>query len=501
MEQYGDGVHDDTPSIQDAINYALKNKVGRLIFPNGNYRITKTIEITQDERLFNLELKGYGAPHLIPDLELFSGDYLLKVTSNITDQDQNKMKRYLTIKDIVIGSNNDNDLANCTGVFIEQQQFLNLDNVRIRGFKKSGLILRDIFDSMVHNVRILNCGDIKGENPQNEHYALMLQGDKLDNVNATKFYGLQIERCPLILKIQSKIRHCEFTDCKFEQNADNHTNLSTIFIDGRAGENTFTNCQFVKNTRGGNNDNQYFIESSNATSYSESAQFFVLFNGCMFTCSPKASNTGHWLNVDGATIVNNIFNHCGGNGNGLYAFRLVANNIFKNNKVFITSWNTNTFRLIGKDNLIKDNIISYMAGDNIDSGVFLSADSTQLNIIEGNNIKNNPKDPYAIAGTSLGKMIIRNNLGREKTIISVANGEPVLLYGSDILEINHNNPCTIFQIKFGYHGQKLKVFFKQAGHSINHNPDYIYLKGQTGYTVKANEIIEFLNIDGVWYQQ
>lgn len=335
-------------------------------------------------------------PHINARLEEFHGDYLIKITSNITDRDQNKMKRYITLKDIVIGQNGDNDLANCTGLYMDQMQHIKLDNVIIRGFKKSGLILRDIYDSMVHNVRILNCGDLKNENNKNEDYAVMLQGD-IDNVNATKFYGLHIERCPLMLKIQSKIRHNQFTDCKFEQTVANYTNLPPIFIDGRSGENTFTNCQFVKNSKEGNNANQYFVETSAATSYSESAQFFVLFNGCIFTCSPKASNTGHWLNVDGATIVNCHFNHCGGNANGLYAFRLLANNIFKNNKVYMTSWNVNTFRIAGENNLIKDNIINYMAMDNIDAGVFLSMDSIYpRNVIEGNNIKNNPFNPYSI---------------------------------------------------------------------------------------------------------
>lgn len=497
----GDGVTDDTEAFQSAIDFCLDNNVGCLVIPNGNYLISKTIVITQDERLFNFEIKGEGSPHIIPSLNNFTGDYLIKATSNITDNDQNKMKRYLTIRDIVFGSNNDNDLANCTGVFIEQMQFLNIDNVRIRGFKKSGLILRDIFDSMCHNVRILNCGDLFNENSANEDYALMLQGGDLDNVNATHFYGLQIERCPLLLKIQSKIRHNQFTDSKFEQNADNYTEFAPIFIDGRSGENTFTNCQFVKNSEGGNNINQYFVQSSNATSYSESAQFFVLFNGCMFTCSPKANNSGHWLNVDGAVITNNQFNHCGGNANGLYSFRLVANNIFKNNKVYVTSWNSNTFRISGEDNLIKDNIITYMAKENIDAGVFLSMDSMYPdNVIEGNNIKNDPFEPYAVPDKYFDGVILRNNVGREKTVISTANGEPNLLYGSDILVIDHTNVNTIYKINFGYNGQRIKVYFKQAGHSINHNPDYIYMKNEQGYTVKANEVIEFINIDNVWYQ-
>lgn len=97
-------------------------------------------------------------------------------------------------------------------------------------------------------------------------------------------------------------------------------------------------------------------------------------------------------------------------------------------------------------------------------------------------------------------MVIRNNIGREKTVINAPNGEPVLLYGSDLLSIEHDTPTVIYQIKFGYHGQKLRVYFKHAGHGINHNPNYIYMKNQSGYTVNANEIIEFLNINGVWYQ-
>ena len=496
----GDGIHDDTPNFQEAINYALKNKVGRLIVPNGTYLITRTLEVTQEDRLFNLEIKGYGSPHIKPSLTGFHGDYLFKVTSNIEDNNQNKMKRYLTIKDIVFGSNDDFEFADCTGVYIEQQQFLNLDNVRIRGFKRSGLILNDIFDSMCHNVRILNCGDVLNEDSTKEDYALVLQG-QMDNVNATKFYGLQIERCPLLMFIKKATRHNQFTDCKFEQNADNYTSKPPIYISGESGENTFTNCQFVKNSRGGNNDNQYFIESTPATSYSVSAQLSVLLNGCMFTCSSKALGTGHWINLDNATIVNNHFNQCGGNANNMYAIKLQSNNIFKGNKVYITSYNANTFNVEGNNNLIQDNFINYMAGENIDAGVFLKMNANyERNIIEGNNIKGNPKDPYSIPSDYFDKTILRNNVGYEKTIINNVIGEPILLYGSDVLVIDHSPVNTIYKFKFGYNGQRLKVYFKQAGHGINHNPDYIYMKNESGYTVKANEVIEFLNIDGVWYQ-
>lgn len=494
----GDGVSDDTSSFQQAIDYALENNIGRLIIPDGTYLITRTLELYETDRLLSLEIKGYGAPHIIPHLEDFRGDYLFKITNkSLTTND---FKRYLTIKDIVLGHPGDNDLANCGGMYAEQIQFLNLDNVMIRGFKKSGLILRDVFDSMVHNVRLLNIGDILGESPTSQDYALILQGE-IDNVNATKFYGLHIERAPLMLKIQSKIRHCQFTDCKFEQTVPNYSPYSTIFVDGRSGENTFTNCQFVKNSNGGNNDGQYFVEGSPAQSYSESAQFFCLLDGCMFTCAPGARNSGHWLNVDGFTIVNSQFNHCGGTASGLYSFRLQANNIFKNNKVFVTSWNTNTFRITGDNNLIKDNFITYMAGANIDSGAFLSMDNTLTrNIIEGNNIKNKPFSAYAIPGNNLGDNVIRNNVGYEKTTIDSENGEPILLYGSDLLVINYNKPTPIYQIKYGYNGQRLKVYFKYEGHTINHNPDYIYLKNKTAYAPKEHEVVEFVKVNNVWYQ-
>lgn len=496
----GDGCTDDTLCIQKAINDCLDKGIGQLLFPGGSYLVTSPIEITHSKRLLCFELKGQGMAQIKPSISRFKGDSVFKVTSNITDNDLNKMKRYLSIKDLIIGNHDDNGFVNTSGLYIEQMQFLNLDNVMIRGFKQKGLILRDVFDSIVHNVRVINCGDIRGENPSNEDYAVLLQGE-IDNVNAVHFYGLQVERCPLMLKIQSRIRHCQFTDCKFEQTTANYTNLSPIFVDGRSGENIFTNCQFVKNTNGGNNTKQYFIETSEATSYNESAQFNLLINGCMFTCAPNGRNTGHWLNVDGSTITNNQFNHCAGNEEGLFAFRLLANNIFTNNKVFVTSWNTNTFRIMGGYNQIKDNVITYTAGSNVNAGVFLSMDVLHLgNVIEGNIIKNNPYQPYALPGTTLGNLIIRNNVGKEITKITQPVGEPVLLYGSDILVIEHSTPTPIYQIKYGYNGQKLSVYSKHGGHTINHNTSHIYLKEQAPYITKAGEVIEFVNIDGVWYQ-
>lgn len=494
----GDGLCDESASFQKAIDFCLENRVGKLIIPSGNYRIHNTLEITLKDRYFNFEIVGEGYPHILPITENFNGDYLLHIKANA--KTMNDFKRYLTIRDIVFGHDGDNTQADITAIFMQETQYVNFDNIMIRGFKKSGLILRDVFDSMFHNVRILNCGDVSGTNTTEETYAMILQGD-LDNTNACHFYGLHIENSPLMLKIQSKNRHNTFTDCKFEQTKGNFTEFSPIFIDGRSGENIFSNCMFVKNSLDGNNENQYMITTSEATNIGLSTMFHALFKGCMFACSTSAKNTGHWFNVDCCVIESCIFHNTGGNGNGFGGFRFVANNIFKNNKVYMTSWNTNTFKIKGENNMIKDNIISYMAGDEINAGSFLEMDSAYANnVIEGNNIKGNPFSPYVMSDSYFGNTIIRNNVPHTKTIISTANGEPVILYGSDVMVIDYKGTLPIYKFRYGYNGQHLKVLFTDELKTLMHNDSALVLKGGTNYTPQANEVVEFVNYNGIWYQ-
>lgn len=52
----GDGVTDDTQSIQDAIDYAYNNGIEEVYIPLGEYKITKTLNL-----YFNLKLKGAGS--------------------------------------------------------------------------------------------------------------------------------------------------------------------------------------------------------------------------------------------------------------------------------------------------------------------------------------------------------------------------------------------------------------------------------------------------------
>ena len=53
----GDGVADDTESVQAAVDAAVKAKGGRVHFPSGSYRLTKTITIASSDRL---DLTGDG---------------------------------------------------------------------------------------------------------------------------------------------------------------------------------------------------------------------------------------------------------------------------------------------------------------------------------------------------------------------------------------------------------------------------------------------------------
>ena len=492
---FGNGVNDDYNFLQNAIDYCLSFKIPKLIILRGTYMLSQTIKILKPtNKYINFEIEGQYYPTFTP-LANFTGDYLFEINSDITSM--NDCMRYLSMKNLLLGTNDDFTFYNINGFQISELQYGNFENITVKNFKKQGVLIRDVYDSVFNNLKILNCGDINHELDNNTFYALDLQGS-LDNVNACHFIACQVERCPLLLRIGAKSRHNQFTDSKFEQNAINYSSNAIIAIDSYSAENTFTNCQFVKNQM--DTSHKYFIYSIGNHEYHQSAKFFCKLDGCMFTAA-RNFDTQLYLNVDGFTIVNCQFNNCAGYSN-VYPFVFHNENIFTNNKLIFKNSNTNVFSIIGNNNIISNNIIE-LQNENPSEGAFLTADSEfSGNIFTNNTLKGAFSQPYSISPQNLGDNIFKNNYPFKALNIDATSGTlPALYFGTDVFVLKNTAQQTTYtNFRFAYNHQVLKIINLGNQTIIKHDTSKIVLKSGADVTLNTNDSITLIFIDGIWYE-
>lgn len=457
--------------------------------------LSKTIEIVKpDNKYVNFIIEGINYPTIKP-LDTFTGEYMLVVKSNITTM--NDCMRYFGLKNILFGVNDDTTFYDMNGLLISQAQYVNIENVTVKNFKKQSVIIKDVYDSTINNLKILNCGDVENLLENNTFYALELQSS-LDNVNACHFNSLHIERCPLLLKIGARCRHNQFISSKFEQTVKNNTTNAVIAIEGESGENTFTDCQFVKNAV--DDEAKYFIYGRGNKSYHVSSKFFCKIEGGMFTCAVEPEKN-LLLNIDGFIINNCQFNNVAGT-NSMFPFEFNSENIFTNNKIICKSKNSNLISIAGNSNIIKSNIFEYI-DEEPSSGVFLHMqDGVKGNIFNDNDILGKYYQPYSKSNPYLEENIFNNNYPFKKIKVDSSSGTlPAMLMGSNVIVLANTSQLTEYSnFRFAYNGQKIILINKGNQVSILHNPSKIVLKEQSNKTLNNGDSLELLNIDNVWYE-
>ena len=351
----GDGVTDDTSNVQSAINELIKNEnTSCLILNSGKYLLSSTITIRKNDNnsYLNKTIKGENQAYFTV-ASSFAGTSLIDIDGKVANLSQtDDMIKYLKLENINI-QDRTTPLQDITGISIKSCQFINLNDVYIHSCKKHGLYLQDVYDSMVYNCKLIRCG-FYDTNVDVNNCALMLTGN-YDNVNATKFYGLQIEFFNTALQIVSG-RHNQFTDCKFETgNYPNLGSVQRIYIGNLAIENTFTNCQFVKGAKDQTDDSGYFINSQTGKLPQPISKFYNKFDGCMFLAGTSLS--GRWFACNNTIITNSILNSCGDTNTAKSPLLLTGNNIISNNHIINDRTYINLFDIQNNNNIISNNII------------------------------------------------------------------------------------------------------------------------------------------------
>lgn len=298
----GDGVTDDTQSIINACKYALT--AGKKVFiPSGKYACNLEFINTK-----NLSIIGDGnwSSSLIPF------DKTKPVIAFSADAFENR-NLYIHLQNLIIGDES-GSVVGSTGLQLHTVQSSLLDNIKIVYFDKA-MDCKGAMDFEWRNVNILHCG-----NNTSQIHAISFNIDDYTSCNAIKVHGLRMEHCPLFFDAIA-LRHCFFTNCKFEQASKNTMDGVHAFNFSRCKENSFANCMFVSSNSTSDSIDEYvaaegehFIKISNTV-----GQTNIKFIGCSFTTPDNAS--AHWIYGSCVNIINCDFSNCNGNTAG-FAFHL-----------------------------------------------------------------------------------------------------------------------------------------------------------------------------------
>lgn len=135
--------------------------------------------------------------------------------------------RRVCIEGLNIASNKDplaGTKINRRGIVLKGVQELEARDVWVSGFVYEGVTFDTVWDSSVHGLRVMWCGNSSStaagfaENRYGVHITSTLtNGTHYDNSNALRLYGLHVEFAPLMLKLDKHARHIHFTDMKLEQ--------------------------------------------------------------------------------------------------------------------------------------------------------------------------------------------------------------------------------------------------------------------------------------------
>lgn len=496
---YGDNSHDDTTSLQYAINYTIKNQnVGKLILNKGNYLISSTLNIKKYNNSYvNITIEGESQAIIRLSSNFATNNTNVILIDGEVEhiQETNNMLKYLLLRNINI-EDRSATVKNVRGIEIKSCQFLTFENVYIHGCKIQGIRLTDVYDSSFINCKIIRCGFYEVEADVN-NCGLLLRGT-YDNVNACKFYGLQIEFANTLLQVSDGCRHNEFTDCKFETgNYQNNGSVPRVYISGDSYENTFTNCQFVKNAKDGANDDVYFMNAQdNETPAHQTGKFYLKIDGCMFTTWDNLS--GKWLVGKGVVLVNSQLNHCNDANSSSAPLLINGNCIISNNQINNVSVHKDMFNLNGTNNIISNNVIT-LTNTTATDGVFMRIGSTFNNSSITDNVISGPIT-YTYSGETWFKdNIINNNVGY-KNVVSSSNAQKLnCLFGSDNFILTGSTATTITEIRYGYNGQIITITSTTGAHTIENN-QYIKTTSGSNISLSANKPVEFININNIWYQ-
>jgi hypothetical protein len=483
-----DGDTDDSQALQNYIDDLQTSGYGGTIyFPSGKTLI-KNIDllyIAKPIELENIKFIGCEGAILMPS---DGANYMFTIAGDDTTNDLTHMIRNISFENIKIKAGlSDTTTIDIPAILVNNVRFLSMTNVEITGFLQGGLELKQTFDSIFNNVRILSCGSV---NSGTTYSALSLKMGVYDVTNACRFINCHFENSPQLLYIGDRSRHNYFDNCKFEQGV-NGTTKNCIFLEGVL-EIGFSNCQFVNNINSG----VAFLRNI-ISIYTTVTETSININNCNFACPD--SIYAIWLDVTNTKINNCSFSETSGQLSYGNPFNFNNRCIFADSTISFNTNESKLFNITGSDNNIHDITVNMKQDDSTTAVLRIPANTSRRNNI--NNIRLNYSygtSMYAISGFTNNNLI--DNTIDFKSKPTITNTATNILYGCNTILLNPLTDLSISNISYGHEGKEITLMNISTFNTTLVNSTLIATKSGSNTIMTKNIPYRFKMVNSVWYE-
>ena len=376
---YGDGTHDDTSFIEEAIKYTTNPH--KVQFSSKTYAI-QNIQI--DYEYGNVILQGVNSHYRHYDFEYatkiipYSGMTGVMFTVGETGVATDYMVFGFTVKNICFTGNDINgynynvfDFGRSSNVYFQNVIFR-----RVNGYC---LNLQGVYDSLFDNVEFMDNGN--DENNIGDYTTIITQSTTANGItasNALRFINCRWEGNNKDIHCLDNYFQLMFTNCKIE-----HSNITrTKILLENYSQINFTGCIFT--TSG----NAFLMTFGNTRD-----RCLCSINNCTFTAPSSGNNGGKWIdntatgyNNWGLNISDSTFNM----PSFTTAIKLGKYSNFTNNTFYSYSGDAMTNIIEANTNCMINNIIiTFVNNTTSTNGVF-------FNLTSSNNIIKNIKSSTAV---------------------------------------------------------------------------------------------------------
>lgn len=207
-------------SETDSTITGQEDKLARLIFGNGRY-LVKDLLIKS-----NIVIEGQDSTILIPEA---GGSFIFDTVGTEPYNTGGAAKRLFrpVFRSLKFGCGIQDQFPgvsmpqNVGGIRLAHASYATLENVEFRYLDGTALMMESVWDSDLHNVRIMYCGNARNTTDIKCGLDINAGNDTVDGANAIRIRGLHIESCAKLLNIGPRSRHIFLESPKLEaQEAD-----------------------------------------------------------------------------------------------------------------------------------------------------------------------------------------------------------------------------------------------------------------------------------------
>lgn len=522
----GDGITDDTESINSCIVYAIKNKMSVYIpagVYKGNFKIDYSTLYTEvptwDELAINLSIFGDGDSTILTNN---SGT----IFSIISYPQKEKYFRYMTLSNFqIIGDGDETNPPPVKGMELIRYQQLNVDNVRILKCGNGGVHIWGGFDSQWNNIDIIFCGHATSD--EDYAYALQLRNSisPVTNSNANKFTNLRIEKAPCMFFVDGDCKENYIQNFKFEKGTINDLDIHRPILIDYCGDLNFQNGMFVNNqmtfddgTMQEHEHFKYYLISNindnikaNTPGYSER----VKFTNCDFIAA-NSWQAGSWIKGSNMTFIACSINGGMGEvgtsekGNERQPPIHFTDNCIMRSCTTQTFWRSRNMKISGQFNDVEFMIMNKRATQ-FDKGMVLLDDNAKNNTIKlsieclGYGQTLDGIEPFEIPDfykKTIGE-VYPLDIGTNKFSINTSDTINIKTAGGTLFNkfstfITFDNLSELKGVKHTYDG--MKITFVATGSLKVYTTGNLRTKTGTTVSLTSGQHISFAFYNGIGYE-